>query len=182
MDIFLEYIVKKKQTPKSMALNIGIIVLACILTYVLLVISASYLRLGTIGFVVIAAIWFFVYILLTMSSKEFEYSITNGELDIDVIISRRKRKHLLSAKLRTIELCANVHDPAYQHAKNQKDASRLVIMAASEKNATRTYFADLTGHDGKNYRLYWEPSPKMLEAILKFNPANMHIYTCAEEA
>lgn len=180
MDIFLEYIIKKKNNSTDIAINIGIILLALILTYVLFTVSVA-IKLGTFGFILVAGIWFLVYWFFTMKSKEFEYSITNGELDIDMIIAKRKRKHLLSAKLRQIELCANVHDPDFQQALKQKVSSKPILMAASEKNAVRAYFTDLIAHDGKKYRLLWEPSPKMLEALVKFNPQNVHIYTCIEE-
>lgn len=181
MDIVLEYIIKKKNTSKDNALIIGTILAALILTQAILTISLKVLNLGTFGFIVIAAIWFGVYWLLTMRSKEFEYSITNGELDIDMIIARRKRKHLLSVKTRQFELCANVHDPAFQQALNEKKPANSIIMAASEKNAPRTYFVDLIAHDGKPYRLFFEPTSKMLEAFSKYNPQNVHIYACAED-
>ena len=181
MDIFLEYMIKRKNTGKDYAITAGIVALALVLTYVIFFVMTHVLKLGTLGFILIFGVWAGVYWLLSSRSREYEYSVTNGELDIDEIIARRKRKHLLSAKTRQFELCANVHDPEFQHALNQKSTGRTVIMAASLPQAKRTYFVDTVDHNNKSYRLFFEPTPKMLEAFKKYNPQNVHIYDLAED-
>lgn len=38
------------------------------------------------------------YILITNMSVEYEYIVTNGEMDIDKIIAKRRRKRLITVK------------------------------------------------------------------------------------
>lgn len=181
MDIFLEYLVKKKNTGKDYAFIFGIILAGILLTYLIFSTMIHFLNLGTLGFILVFGIWAGVYWLLSSHSREYEYSVTNGELDIDVIIARRKRKHLLSAKTRQFDVCASVHDPNFQQVLTRKDTDRTVLMAASLRDATRTYFVDTIGHDNKKYRLFFEPTSDMLEAFKKYNPQNVHIYDLIEE-
>ena len=43
------------------------------------------------------------YLLMGMTNIEYEYIVTNSDLDVDKIIGKRKRKRLISVKLNTVE-------------------------------------------------------------------------------
>ena len=44
---------------------------------------------------------------------EYEYSFTNGELDVDKVVNNTKRKRLLTVDMRKIEKMAPVEDESY---------------------------------------------------------------------
>lgn len=97
MDHFVEQLIKKQTTSSDTIKRAGIIlgavvfsgffVLAALVTY------ALYLVLLIIGVVYLAVF------LIQGTSVEYEYILTNGELDIDKIIGKRKRKRLVTIKM-----------------------------------------------------------------------------------
>ena len=87
-DIYLEYMVKKKKTAGQTALTALVCVLGVVLSFALLVftfmISVSMQQAGTaigqiasfIGLLLIAAVWYGVYLLITMQNIEYEYILS----------------------------------------------------------------------------------------------------------
>lgn len=98
MDIFVEQIIHKKFGTKDYLIFAGVGV------GFILVMSLALLFLPP-------AVWIFVfaglcygsYYLCFSRSIEFEYSVTNGDLTIDKIINRRKRKRVISFDVKNAE-------------------------------------------------------------------------------
>lgn len=76
MDTFVEQIVVKKKGGKEWAIIAGILVAALIL-------AALALLLGPFALLLIAGIGYGAYWLITSQNIEYEYSVTNGDIDID---------------------------------------------------------------------------------------------------
>ena len=101
MDRFSEQLVAKQPTGKDMFLR-GLYIAAA-----MLLIGAFVFFLGAFGMWIIvlalsaAVIWGLVW-LLQGTSVEYEYIVTNDDLDIDKIIGRRKRKRLITVSLRSV--------------------------------------------------------------------------------
>lgn len=100
MDRFSEQLVQKEATGKDMflrglmvagAMAIFFLALFFMWTYLILVITLA----GVIG-------WGLV-LLLKDTVTEYEYIVTNDDLDIDKIIGRRKRKRLVTLSLRSVK-------------------------------------------------------------------------------
>jgi hypothetical protein len=95
---------------------------------------------------------------------EFEYSLTNGELDIDKIINKSKRKRLMTVDTRNFEILA----PKTQKYNNEFNKKcDTVLDVSSQKNPA--YFAIFNTKNGKT-KLIFEPTDKMLEAIRLYIP------------
>ena len=99
MDNFAEQLVKKQQTSADRAKLIMIVAGGIILT-VLLAIGAV-LMLGRplisfVGLIGAAALGYWTYFSAQSMQVEYEYTFTNGELDIDKIIAKSRRKAMLS--------------------------------------------------------------------------------------
>ena len=90
MDIFVEQIVKKKFGPKDYAIVAGVVLLG------LIIVVLSMMFLYGIALIALILVGFGAYYIITSRSLEFEYSITNGDVTIDRIIYRRKRKRVIS--------------------------------------------------------------------------------------
>ena len=89
MDVFVEQLVKKPANGKTLALKILIV-------FGVIIVSAFCLYLALLGIIlaillIFAAIYAGFY-LITGLDAEYEYIVTNGEIDIDKIIAQRKRK------------------------------------------------------------------------------------------
>ncbi len=102
MDIFIEHLVKKKTTVLDVLIRIGLILAALVtLTLVFAVPSDSAWSMVAV-FAACAAIFGGWYV-FTGLSIEYEYAVTNGEIDIDKIVAQRKRKRLITIKAQSIE-------------------------------------------------------------------------------
>ena len=96
---------------------------------------------------------------------EYEYSYTNGEIDIDIIYSKKQRKRLLSVKCSKFDVIA----PLKGSRSPDKDI-RNKIYACSSMNAPELYYAVfLMGDKGKTI-LYFEPNKEMIADIKKRIP------------
>ena len=91
MDIFCEYIVKKKPTMKDRVKQIGIILLAIVLVEIFIVLNNLLFGVGLL--LGVAVIYGAVY-LFKRTNIEYEYILTNSILDIDKIFAKRLRKPL----------------------------------------------------------------------------------------
>ncbi len=102
MDVFLEQLVKIRLEGKAKAMVFGI--LAADLLIILLMIGVSiFLGADFLVILILAAVCFGSYKLLSALSVEFEYIITNTDLDIDKITAKSARKRMVSLKLNQVE-------------------------------------------------------------------------------
>ena len=100
MDIFCEHIVKRKKQNIDWVLETILIIVAIYLSWIALGMMI-YLRDFTL--LVIAGIWFGAIFLIRRKNIEYEYTLTNNELDIDRIFAQRSRKRITSIDLARID-------------------------------------------------------------------------------
>ncbi|MCL2147199.1 MAG: DUF6106 family protein [Synergistaceae bacterium] len=164
MDAFIEKLVSKKRKISDYILNLGIVVGSLLLSLVALTMLAD--LLGSIAFLIIAAIIYFAYKLIQLTSIEFEYIVTNGSLDIDKITAQRKRKRIFSAECRDFEVMAKVKGSNYgQHI----ESITRKINAASSADPDGEYFIVLP-YKGERTVVYFEPDKRMLDSFRRFIP------------
>ncbi|MGB3990621.1 MAG: DUF6106 family protein, partial [Acetivibrionales bacterium] len=106
MDIFMEKLVTRKKTLTDHLITAGIIIAAALL--IMVVLSIPILAQLGLSLIVAAGIAYLGYRLITSRNIEYEYIVTNGDLDIDVIISKRKRKRIFSANCREFDIVSPV--------------------------------------------------------------------------
>lgn len=135
MDTFFEQIVKKKKGPAEWAIVISVIVAAFALVAVVWIFGIL-AAIATLG-IVYGAWW-----LATTQNVEFEYCVTNGDIDVDKIVARRKRTRLVSVAGRKIRALAP-YDPAKPLGKFQR-----TVMAAPSLNEQGLWY--FTYHSKKN--------------------------------
>ena len=93
-DFYSEQLVAKKSGGSETAKKILIGVLTALVAAFLFLIIIFPLSLLLVGLVFYGG-----YYLMTGIDTEYEYILTNGDLDIDKITGKRKRKRLLSTKI-----------------------------------------------------------------------------------
>jgi len=143
-------------------ISAGIIILA-----MLLVIILSYFR-SIRGFspFYIVGLGYLAYMLIRNRNIEYEYIVTNGDLDIDMIIAQRKRKRIFSAECRNFEIIAKLSSGQYDH--NMQSITKR-ITAVSSMDSPDVYFISLV-KDGQKTLVFFEPHPKMIESFKKYIP------------
>jgi hypothetical protein len=157
MDLFNEYIVERKKGAREYLLIAAMIFGAL----VLLLIAMSFARyLASFFLLIPAVVIYFLYIGITSLNVEFEYSVTNGELDADKIAARRKRYKMVSVHSRAFEYFAPLteeHNGAFRDAGITK---RLDL--TSNRGTDKVYFAVYHKNNDK-ICLTFEPTEKMLD-------------------
>ncbi|MCL2699861.1 MAG: DUF6106 family protein [Defluviitaleaceae bacterium] len=156
-DVFKEQLVKKLPGKFDMMKKAGLIVGALIVSLALLTMPV----LGIFAPIIVFVIVFGVYYLLSFFKIEYEYSFTNGSLDIDVIYNKSRRKRLFTGDVKDFEIMARTSN-------NEKSAefksAETVIDYSSGADDTRTY-AFLTRYKGKRVKIIIEPNDMMLQAF-----------------
>jgi hypothetical protein len=159
MDIFHEQIVKKPTTGSRLAASAGII------AGFLIASALCFIFLGflfPVNLLLIAGLIYLCWYIVTGMSIEYEYILTNDDLDIDKIIAKRKRKRLISIKMSSFsDIAVLTNDNA-----NAGDKT-LVDCAGTEFKA---YAVDFKHDKMGECRLVFTPSDDMLEAIVKVMP------------
>lgn len=172
MDIFYEYIVKRKMDAKDYLFIAGIILLALLLTFIFtFTIVAQYLF--GMWLLLDAAAWWGAVFLIRQRNLEFEYILTNNELDIDKIMARQRRKRLLTINFKEIEVCARTHDVMFKH-QLERTEGLTVIDAAGNPEEENVYFVDFSA-DGARKRVLFQPNEKIIEALKKVNPRAVNV-------
>ncbi|MDR1736447.1 MAG: hypothetical protein LBR85_06230 [Oscillospiraceae bacterium] len=162
-DVFIEHMVKKESDRPETLKRAGLM-FACALL-VLTVISVFFLMPGMV-FVVTpasaAGIWGLVTLIKRLG-REYEYILTNGELDIDVIAGRLKRRRLLSVDCRGFEIMAPASDAYAREMESQTIKVRQDF--SSSPNAPGRYFAVFSAKDGARTLLIFQPNDAMRESL-----------------
>ena len=96
MSDFIEYIVEKRRTPIDMlkALVAVVVGFSLIGALVMLRINAT---------ILVAVVAYVSYKVMTSINVEYEYILTNNEMDVDKIINRKSRKSLVTINIRRVD-------------------------------------------------------------------------------
>ena len=161
MDAFCEQIVKAKRTVKDNLIVTATVIAALVLSFFAYLLGGLFI--GIWVFMVIG-IWYGAWYIITNTVAEYEYIMTNSELDIDIIRAKRSRKHMLSVDVKTFTVCADAQNPLFHNAAGLKTVNAL----SSAKDAKR-YFA-VFDDNGIKTCLIFSPNDSVLEAIKHHNP------------
>ena len=101
---------------------------------------------------------------------EYEYAVTNGDLDVDSIAGRRKRRRVLSMSVRRIALLAPATEK-YQ-AELNSNSIRNVIDASISPKSEGLWFARYEDDAGVDTLLLFNPNEKVLRALVRVIPNN----------
>ncbi len=166
MDFFNEWIVKRKKTAQDY-MSVAITVMVAIMILYGIVIQFVAGKLIYFIPVEIALVIYVVYKIITSMNVEFEYSVTNGDLDIDRIVSKKRRKKLVRIKLRDVEYFAPFEA---EHIKVAEDISiKKIIDASSSIDAPRLYFVIYYNNSEKTCLLF-EPTDEMIKNFSYYIP------------
>ena len=166
MDTFIEKLVTRKRGFKDSLLTSGIVTGVIIL--VLLCITVKILQ--SIGIFFAAGIIYLGYRLIVARNVEFEYIVTNGELDIDKIIAQRKRKRIFSASCKEFDILSPVKSNSFSQS---VQSIKCRIDASSSIDSPGAYFATLN-YKGNRTLLIFEPDEKILNNFKIFIPRKIN--------
>jgi len=166
MDTFFEKIVPIKKTPLQFALQLSVAIFSAAVMFVLFVfiISHAMAELTMFLAVGVAALGYGAWRIITSFNVEYEYSLTNGYLDVDKIIAQRKRKRVLATRIKDLEAFGR-----YDAAKLENRRFETRVMAGN-RGAENLWFAEMNTEKTGHTLLVFEPDDRILEAIKKDLP------------
>ncbi|GKX30941.1 hypothetical protein SH1V18_34210 [Vallitalea longa] len=167
-DIFNEQLVAKSNSLKDNIIRVAIIIGGILLIMVSSMVPFLVSFLVPIAVVIIIGAVF----LMRRLNIEFEYVFTSGDLDIDKIFNKNKRKKFLTIDVRNIEIMAPVDSK--DHASELSNYEKVVDCSSGMKK-NNTYAAMIV-KDGKKLKLIIEPNEKMMKAIKKYIPRKVMQY------
>ena len=153
MYTFIEQIVLKKKDAKEIAIIVGVALAA------LVVAVAAFLFLPSFLVFVLVGVGYGAWWLISAQNKEYEYCVTNGDIDVDLIVARRKRRRVVSVAGRKVESLL-----PYDPQKPQSMYQRVVVAAPSAEVAGLWCF---TYHSKKNGHtlVVFQPEERVLQAL-----------------
>ena len=173
MDSFMEKIVARRKSPAERLKTTGVVFLALILMAVVLGVLPNIPTVGpffqSVSFFLVAGIGFGTWWLITGQNLEFEYIVTNMDLDIDQIISQRKRKRVFTAKAKDFEICAKRNGPNY--GEFAKGTFKLLDYSGSPKSPDCWFI--VTQFKGDRVMVLFEPDDRMVQNFRRFNPSRV---------
>ena len=160
-DVFVEQIIKKKLSLGGLAIRVGAI-------FLVLIGILTIPRLLMLGITITILLVYLAYLAFVYTSAEWEYSFVNGELSIDKILGKRKRKVGETYDIRKAELIA----PAYSEQVLSKSEFLTKIDYTGTNNKDNHYSIIISEVDGVKGALMitFEPDEKMLDAMYNVRP------------
>lgn len=156
MDVFVEQMVVKPQKGKDYALKFLIALAAVVLS------AFFVLILAIMAFIPVVGIVYAAYYLISGLDCEYEYIVTNGEIDIDKIAGKRKRTRLITADARKFTAFGKLENAG-------KLPDKATVVDATDGSGTAFYADFVHGKLGET-RLIFSPNEKVLEAVKPFIP------------
>lgn len=164
-DIFIEYLVKKVRTPQTILIK-ALIVVAAVAVSAAALLFGSYL--GPFYFlvpIIVLVAWYGAYHLISAQNLEYEYSVTNGELDVDQIIAQRRRKRLVSVNCRDVEAFGR-----YRPEQHQGKNYQTKIFACDHISNPDLWYCVIRLKQSGLTLVVFNANQKMLEGIKPFLP------------
>lgn len=154
-DIFKEQLIKKAPSGKDYAAKAAVAVLAA------LVILLSFMFLSYLAPFAAVGAGFFAHLVFGAFDVEYEYAFTNGELDVDVIYAKSRRKRLFSAYPKDFIVFAHIADKQYENDFKRAEVTKDF----SSGKITGDTYAFLYSRAGKLTKYIIEPNEAILAAL-----------------
>ena len=154
-DLYSEYLVKKQPTTKDAVIRYGLIALTVLF-------AAAGLFMIPLLLIVAVSLAVACYFIIPKTDMEYEYLFVNGELDIDAVMAKSKRKKVKSLDIREADLIAplNSHRMDYYNGN-----TKLKTLDYSSGDPSHRRFAVIIKSENENCRIIIEPDEHMIQAI-----------------
>lgn len=165
MDVYKEQNVVRAQTGNDRFAKIAVLVIGLIVAFGLFFLTASF-GIGGLGLILAGGALFLAYYMTTSFDNEYEYLLTNGEMDFDKIIAQRSRKRLITVNLNTAKEFGEFT------ADTELDESASYVYADDNTNENVWYLRVDHKELGDTYILF-TPDEEMREVMMKFFPRQL---------
>lgn len=155
-DFYTEQMVKKKTDLKDILLKVLLVVLTIASVFIVFVFP-----FGIILPVVMVVLDVFMF---RHMNVEYEYLYVNGDLDIDKIMNKSKRKRVFSAHVNDLELLAPVREPELRQYGDAKTYDY------SSRSGNARLYALVVIERGQKKKVIFEPNDTIIEGFKMLVP------------
>lgn len=169
MDTYMEHIIKQKHSLKSILIILLTFILASVLSVATFIFSFIEPLVMQFSFALIVLFFFGFWWVCQKFSIEYEYILTNDEIDVDRITGKRSRKRMVTVSCKKFEKFGIAE--GYEFEKIMKDKSyRIKFDASIGKGSYNRYYAVFCNKNGVDMVLIFNPTSEMLKKFRLFNP------------
>lgn len=161
-DVFNEQLVARKPNQKDLLKKVGIIGVGIIVIFAALTIEFLMAFIVPVIIVIIVGVVF----LMRRYNIEYEYVFTNGELDIDRITNKSRRKQVLSVNVKSFETMVPAGNKNYE---SEISHFTKLYDFGSGTVTENTYIA-IFDKDKERVKMIFEPNEQMFKAIRAYIP------------
>lgn len=164
-DLYSELLVKKDKTAKDSLLKYGLIILTVLAVFAGLIITP-------LALIIAVALGIACYFVIPKTDVEYEYLFINGDFDIDMIMSKTKRKKVKSFKLSESDLAA----PLDSHRMDYYNGNQnMKVLDFSSGNPEHKRFGVITRLDGNLCKIILEPDEALAQAMKNSAPSKVFL-------
>ena len=157
-EVFVEQIIKRKMSISGILLRILMILVVLIGVF-----TISFL--GMLGITITVLLIYVAYLCWTYTSIEYEYSFLNGELTVDKIMGKRKRKTVDCFDIKKADIVA----PSSSDEVIRATGSIKTIDYSSGYKSDSLYSIIMNNGNGM-IQVIFEPDEKMVDAMYHVRP------------
>ncbi len=150
-EFYTEQLVKRKQGAKEIMMKIMLVVMV--------IVALPTIVTFTFGLVIFIAVVGFAVFAYTRLDVEFEYLYFNGDLDVDIIYRKMKRKKVFSMNVSDMEILAPID------AMEVKHYQKLRTFDYSSGSNSGNEYVMILSNNGQKARIIFEPNEKIVEDL-----------------
>ena len=169
MDNFAEQLVKRSETSADKAKRLILIIVGVFFTVVIAGLAVLQLTkpiFAMLGLILAAVAGYGTYFAVQGSCVEYEYTFTNGELDVDKIVAKKKRTAMVSTDIKKFTAFGKYTD-------GMDESEDMTVVIASDNIASHEYYADFQHEEYGLTRLIFAPDERILDNIKKSLPPQL---------
>jgi hypothetical protein len=163
--LYCELLVKKDRTTKDLVIRYGLLALLVVLCLGGVLFTPVLLVLALI--VGVAAYFIFPYL-----DVEFEYLLVSGEVDVDRVLAKTKRKKAGSFSIKEAEIVAPLHSHRMDYYNGN---TRMKVVDYSSGNDEHRRFAVVGRKDNELCKYIIEPDDRMIQAMQQCAPSKVFL-------
>jgi len=161
MNNFCEQIVIKKSDSSDMWKKFVVIIGTILVSLITFFFGAPIIGLP-FAFMLSFGVAFLGYFILSNMYYEFEYIVTNGELDVDKIIARKRRKRLVSVNAKNFT--------AFGQLTEDLNSEQIKTTLVAHDGVKNIFYAEFKDSTLGNTRLLFSPNEKVLSNLKPYIP------------
>lgn len=169
MDNFAEQLVKRSETSADKTKRLILIIVGVFFTVVIAGLAVLQLTkpiFAMLGLILAVAAGYGTYFAVQGSYVEYEYTFTNGELDVDKIVAKKKRTAMVSTDIKKFTAFGKYTD-------GMNESEDMTVVIASDNIASHEYYADFQHEEYGLTRLIFAPDERILDNIKKSLPPQL---------